>query len=119
MIQFPLVFPELTLYSRRLKEEIQGFLPNTTIADGYKVYESILNDYYDEMTTVTTSKPYMVGPGNHESNCDNGGTTDSSKNISYTVSICMPGQTVSLSSFGCPPPSLLPHLGQFTLENKC
>ncbi|RDW92302.1 purple acid phosphatase-2 [Coleophoma crateriformis] len=76
-----------------LKEEIQGFLPNTTIADGYKVYESILNDYYDELTPVTTTKPYMVGPGNHESNCDNGGTTDSSKNITYTVDICMPGQT--------------------------
>lgn len=76
-----------------LKEEIQGFLPNTTIADGYKVYESILNDFYDEMTAVTTSKPYMVGPGNHESNCDNGGTTDAAHNISYNVSICSPGQT--------------------------
>jgi 3',5'-cyclic AMP phosphodiesterase CpdA len=75
-----------------LKEEIQGFLPNTTIADGYKVYESILNDYYDEMTAVTTSKPYMVGPGNHESNCDNGGTTDTTKNITYDASICIPGQ---------------------------
>lgn len=45
------------------------------------------------MTVVTTTKPYMVGPGNHESNCDNGGTTDASKNITYTDSICMPGQT--------------------------
>ncbi|CZR62525.1 related to acid phosphatase precursor (pH 6-optimum acid phosphatase) [Phialocephala subalpina] len=76
-----------------LKEEIQGFLPNTTIADGYKVYESILNDFYDEMSTITTFKPYMVGPGNHESNCDNGGTTDSAHNITYNVSICIPGQT--------------------------
>lgn len=76
-----------------LKEEIQGFLPNTTIAEGYKVYESILNDFYDEMTPVTTKKPYMVGPGNHESNCDNGGTTDKSKNITYDASICLPGQT--------------------------
>lgn len=75
-----------------LKEEIQGFLPNTTIADGYKVYESILNDFYDEISTITTFKPYMVGPGNHESNCDNGGTTDSVRNITYNVSICIPGQ---------------------------
>ncbi|RFU33810.1 hypothetical protein B7463_g2574, partial [Scytalidium lignicola] len=75
-----------------LKEEIQGFLPNTTIADGVKVYESILNDFYDEMTTVTSIKAYMVGPGNHESNCDNGGTTDTSRNISYDSSICVPGQ---------------------------
>jgi 3',5'-cyclic AMP phosphodiesterase CpdA len=76
-----------------LKEEIQGFLPNTTIAQGVAVYESILNDYYNEMMAVTATKPYMVGPGNHEANCDNGGTTDSVRNITYTASICMPGQT--------------------------
>jgi 3',5'-cyclic AMP phosphodiesterase CpdA len=76
-----------------LKEEIQGFLPNTTIADGIKVYESILNDYYDDLTSVSALKPYMVGPGNHEANCDNGGTTDSRYNYTYTSSICMPGQT--------------------------
>ena len=76
-----------------LKEEIQGFLPNTTIAEGFNVYESILNDFYDELTSVTAYKPYMVGPGNHEANCDNGGTTDTAHNITYNVSICMPGQT--------------------------
>ena len=76
-----------------LKEEIQGFLPNTTIADGYRVYENILNDFYDEMTAITATRPYMVGPGNHEANCDNGGTTDSVHNIKYNMSICSPGQT--------------------------
>lgn len=76
-----------------LKEEVQGFLPNTTIADGHKVYESILNDFFDEMAVVTETKPYMVGPGNHEANCDNGGTTDKAKNITYDLSICSPGQT--------------------------
>lgn len=76
-----------------LKEEIQHFLPNTTIADGSKVYEAILNDFYDEMTAVTATKPYMVGPGNHEANCDNGGTTDSANNVTYTADICMAGQT--------------------------
>jgi hypothetical protein len=74
-----------------LKEEIQGFLPNTTIAEGYEVYESILNDFYDEMTPITTVKPYMVGPGNHEANCDAGGIKDGS--ITYNASICMPGQS--------------------------
>lgn len=39
------------------------------------------------MTPVTTIKPYMVGPGNHEANCDNGGSG------SYGLEICMPGQT--------------------------
>ncbi|KFY28131.1 hypothetical protein V491_00620 [Pseudogymnoascus sp. VKM F-3775] len=76
-----------------LKEEIQGFLPNTTIAEGYKVYESILNAFYNDMASVTAFKPYMVGPGNHEANCDNAGTTDKEKNITYDSSICMPGQT--------------------------
>jgi 3',5'-cyclic AMP phosphodiesterase CpdA len=45
------------------------------------------------MTPVTSIKPYMVGPGNHEANCDNGGTSDKASNITYTDSICMPGQT--------------------------
>ena len=72
-----------------LKERI-GFEPNTTIEDGYKVFESILNEFYDEMTPITTSKPYMVGPGNHEANCDNGGTADKAHNITYTADICMP-----------------------------
>ncbi|EFZ04130.1 purple acid phosphatase [Metarhizium robertsii] len=76
-----------------LKLEIQGVLPNTTIQDGHTVYEAILNDFYDEMAAVTETKPYMVGPGNHEANCDNGGTTDKAKNITYDVSICSPGQT--------------------------
>ena len=52
-----------------LKEEIQGSLPNTTIADGVHVYESLLNQFYDEMTPLTSQKAYMVGPGNHEANC--------------------------------------------------
>ena len=51
-----------------------GFEPNTTIEDGYKVYGSILNEFYDEMTPITISRPYIVGPGNHEANCDNSGT---------------------------------------------
>ncbi|OAA71078.1 metallophosphoesterase [Akanthomyces lecanii RCEF 1005] len=76
-----------------LKEQIAGFLPNTSIADGHTVYEAILNDFYDEMAVVTESKPYMVGPGNHEANCNNGGTTDKARNITYDVSICSPGQT--------------------------
>lgn len=76
-----------------LKEEIQKFLPNTTIQGGIAVYESILNEFYDEMMAISASKPYMVGPGNHEANCDNGGTTDKAHNITYDSSICMPGQT--------------------------
>ena len=74
-----------------------GFEPNTTIEDGYKVYESILEEFYDEMTPITISKPYMVGPGNHEANCDNGAATDSTNNITYTASICMPVSSFQFS----------------------
>lgn len=76
-----------------LKEEIQHYLPNTTIADGYKVYEQILNAFYEELQPISAFKPYMVGPGNHEADCDNGGTSDKDNDIKYTNSICVPGQT--------------------------
>ncbi|CAH2352770.1 hypothetical protein CLIB1423_08S00694 [[Candida] railenensis] len=70
-----------------LKEEYQGYLGNITLSTGYQVYEQILNAFYDGMRPVTANKPYMVGPGNHEADCDNGGYK------SYTNSICPPGQT--------------------------
>lgn len=35
----------------------------------------------------------MVSPGNHEANCDNGGTTNKSSGVAYTASICLVGQT--------------------------
>ncbi|KAF8884283.1 metallophosphoesterase [Gymnopilus junonius] len=70
-----------------LKEEVQGFLPNTSVADGFHVFESLLNQFYDEMTPITSQKAWMVGPGNHEANCDNGGTHG------FDVTICIPGQT--------------------------
>ena len=76
-----------------LKEEIQHFIPNTTLEAGAKVYEHILNAFYDEMAPITSNKPYMVGPGNHEANCDNGGYTNDATGVTYNVSICMPGQT--------------------------
>lgn len=76
-----------------LKMQIQGFVPEVNISDGHIVYEAILNDFYDEMAVVTESKPYMVGPGNHEANCNNGKALDKERNISYNVSVCSPGQT--------------------------
>ncbi|CUM67331.1 uncharacterized protein PRCAT00005024001 [Priceomyces carsonii] len=75
-----------------LKEEVQEYLP-LDISKGYQVYEQILNAFYDEIQPVTSKRPYMVGPGNHEADCDNGGTTDKINNVTYTNSICMPGQT--------------------------
>jgi 3',5'-cyclic AMP phosphodiesterase CpdA len=51
-----------------------------------------LNEFFDEVEPISSAKPYMVSPGNHEANCDNGGTTDKKNNITYTESLCMPGQ---------------------------
>lgn len=76
-----------------LREEIEGYLPSTPVEEGYKVYESILNGFYEQVANISAHRPYMVGPGNHEANCDNGGTTDKKKGINYTVDICVPGQT--------------------------
>jgi acid phosphatase type 7 len=77
----------------RLKEEIQKSLPSTSLAGGAALYKRILNDFYDQITAVTSEKPCMVGPDNHELGCENGGTTDLSTNISRTVSFYMPDQT--------------------------
>jgi hypothetical protein len=70
-----------------LKEEVQNYLPNTTTAEGAVVYEHILNAFYDELAGITSQKPYMVNAGNHDANCDNGGTSG------FDESICLTGQT--------------------------
>jgi hypothetical protein len=42
---------------------------------------------------------YMVGPGNHEANCDNAGASDAANNITYTEKICLQGKNVNDHSF--------------------
>lgn len=80
-----------------IKESWQGYfgndslIPNMTAVE--EGYNSLLAQYYDQMTPLTSGTPYMVGPGNHEANCDNGGTNDPIHNITYTTSICTTGQT--------------------------
>lgn len=76
-----------------LKEQIQGYLDPVPIEQGYMVYETILNSFYNQIENISSIVPYMVGPGNHEANCDNGKTKDKENGIKYTVDICMPGQT--------------------------
>ncbi|EXJ89108.1 hypothetical protein A1O3_02172 [Capronia epimyces CBS 606.96] len=66
-------------------KKVPGFLLIITLAEGVQVYESTMNDIYDELTPVTAYKPYIVGPGNHDSIYDNGGYPDTVHNI-YTLS---------------------------------
>lgn len=58
------------------------------VADGYTVYESILNGFYDDMMHITAFKPYMVAVGNHEANCDNGNYFALSETITKTDPFC-------------------------------
>lgn len=76
-----------------IKEEIGTYIANTSRIDYPTVYEHINNAFYDELRNITSYKPYMVSPGNHEANCDNGGTTDKTINVTYTEAICPMGQT--------------------------
>ncbi|KAK1757556.1 Metallo-dependent phosphatase-like protein [Echria macrotheca] len=65
-----------------LKEEKGGYITPLNKTDNGAVYDRILNEFYDEIEPISRSTPYMVGPGNHEANCDNGSD----------LSICIPGQ---------------------------
>lgn len=43
--------------------------PNDLFA-GPDSYEAILEQFYDQLSPVSSSKAYMVGPGNHEASCN-------------------------------------------------
>lgn len=73
-----------------LSKTLNGYL-NITIDEGVDMYNFLLNQYFDELQPVTSIRPYMVAPGNHESNCDEGGTTFDG--VTYNISLCPQGQT--------------------------
>ncbi|GAA5966059.1 hypothetical protein JCM21900_004286 [Sporobolomyces salmonicolor] len=82
-----------------LKESVQGLFgigTNETQPSRQEVatqYESLSEQFFDQMQPITAEKPWMVTPGNHEANCDNGGVTDKSAHITYTSDYCLEGQT--------------------------
>ncbi|KAK9490467.1 Metallo-dependent phosphatase-like protein [Lipomyces doorenjongii] len=65
-----------------LKEEKAGYISPVNKTDGGAEYDKILNEFYGQVAQISSIRPYMVGPGNHEANCDNGSELD----------ICLPGQ---------------------------
>ena len=69
-----------------LKEVVLGYI-NGSIAAGPELYEKINEEFYDEMDALTSTLPYHVLPGNHDSNCDNSGYKN------YTEAICPPALT--------------------------
>ncbi|GAA6030978.1 hypothetical protein JCM8097_008966 [Rhodosporidiobolus ruineniae] len=82
-----------------LKEATQGYFglsdseTQPTIGAVNVKYEQLSEQFFDQMRPITAEKPWMVLPGNHEANCDNGGVTDKTHNITYTDAYCLPGQT--------------------------
>ncbi|GAA5995632.1 purple acid phosphatase family protein [Rhodotorula paludigena] len=82
-----------------LKQFVQGYwgtgneTTQPTRQDVADHYECMSEQFFDQMRPVTAQKPWMVLPGNHEANCDNGGVTDKRADIVYTDDWCLPGQT--------------------------
>lgn len=93
-----------------LKQSIQGYfgLDNSSLLPSKETnaerYESLSEQFFDQMTPITAEKPWMVAPGNHEgefgprrrlspltrltrsANCNNG-LKD------FGVDYCLEGQT--------------------------
>ncbi|KAJ7853904.1 Metallo-dependent phosphatase-like protein [Mycena leptocephala] len=54
-----------------LSELNLGYI-NGTQAQGPQIYEGLLEQFFDQLATLSGFKAYMVTAGNHESNCLNG-----------------------------------------------
>ncbi|GAA6013240.1 hypothetical protein JCM10207_000829 [Rhodosporidiobolus poonsookiae] len=82
-----------------LRESVQGYFGTDdletmpTQGEVAEKYESMNEQFFDQMRPLAAQKPWMVSPGNHEANCDNGGYTDKRANITYTDAYCLEGQT--------------------------
>lgn len=60
---------------------------NLTVQDQITGYNAINEAFFDEIGEVSKIRPYMVGVGNHEANCVNGGYKQ------YSEAICAAGLT--------------------------
>ncbi|KAM0750698.1 putative acid phosphatase [Meredithblackwellia eburnea MCA 4105] len=69
-----------------LKEQVLTYI-NGSVSDGPSIYEGMNEQFWQQLSKVSSFKPYMVTAGNHEANCLNGGYK------TYTESICPVGQT--------------------------
>ncbi|GAA5873826.1 hypothetical protein JCM1840_002083 [Sporobolomyces johnsonii] len=81
-----------------LKEAIQGLLGTDnastipTREENAETYESLLEQFFDQIQPVTAEKTWMVSPGNHEADCDDGSATNKVADISYNDTFCVEGQ---------------------------
>ncbi|PYH41094.1 purple acid phosphatase family protein [Aspergillus saccharolyticus JOP 1030-1] len=59
------------------------YLKLQNLLDGTDAYQAILEQFYDQLAPIAAGKPYMVGPGNHEADCDE---------LSLLIDLCPEGQ---------------------------
>ncbi|KAJ5180884.1 hypothetical protein N7492_004094 [Penicillium capsulatum] len=45
------------------------YLKLPSVKEGQEAYQSILEQFYEQLTPITGHKLYMAGPGNHEADC--------------------------------------------------
>lgn len=55
----------------------------TNYLDPQNAYTAIIEQFYTQLEPITSNKPYMVSPGNHEANC---------QEIPFTRALCPEGQ---------------------------
>ncbi|KAI1167355.1 Metallo-dependent phosphatase-like protein [Nemania serpens] len=58
-------------------------LKSKNLFDGEDAYAAIVEQFYGQLAPISGRKPYMVGPGNHEANCEE---------VPYTQFLCAAGQ---------------------------
>lgn len=59
------------------------YLKFTNLFDGKEAYQSILEQFYDQLAPIAGRKLYMASPGNHEADCSE---------IPYILELCPEGQ---------------------------
>lgn len=59
------------------------FVKPHNFPDGKAAYQGILHQFYNQLEPISSRKPYMVGPGNHDTDCTE---------IPFTSGLCPEGQ---------------------------
>ncbi|KAI0870350.1 Metallo-dependent phosphatase-like protein [Hypoxylon argillaceum] len=74
---------EFVLHPGDLGYADDWLLTPKNLFDGTDAYAAIVENFYGQLAPISGRKPYMVGPGNHEANCEE---------VPYTQILCAAGQ---------------------------
>ncbi|KAG6008287.1 hypothetical protein E4U21_004749 [Claviceps maximensis] len=69
------------------------------VFDGKDAFQAILEQFYDQLSPISSRKPYMASPGNHEAAC---------QEVPFTTGLCPAGQknfTDFMTRFGSSMPN--------------